>query len=391
MIPGELTAIDEPLLASACAQRWPESQTLDFKRLIPGTDERSSREFLKDVCAMANSDGGDLVYGIDDAQGHANVLSPISATAEPSDAAKRRLSQLLQSAIEPRIEGVSVHAVVLVTGDYVLVVRIPSSFQRPHRFRSGGHTRWVVRVGTHTVDLTYEQIRDAFARTATLTEGARRFRDERISRVLSNTTGRPMQSGPRCVVHLIPIASIAGKASADIRHLYNAYQAFMYHDWSGATRTLNLDGLVVHPGGQADSFAYTQIFRTGVLEASRFMGATRTDLKIIPSGVISGFIRDSIQKFITAAVQWNISGPAIIAASLLNVGEYSFAFQGRYQVTQQNAADRMNMILPEIWIEQLGNVQDIDSIARPLLDTLWQAFDLEACGFYNASGTWGLF
>jgi hypothetical protein len=121
------------------------------------------------------------------------------------------------------------------------------------------------------------------------------------------------------------------------------------------------------------------------------MGATGTDRKIIPSGVISGFIRDSIQKFITAAVQWNISGPAIVAASLLNVGEYSFTFQGRYQVTQQNAADRMNMILPEIWIEQLGNVRDVDSIARPLLDTLWQAFDLEGCGFYNASGTWGLF
>jgi hypothetical protein len=121
------------------------------------------------------------------------------------------------------------------------------------------------------------------------------------------------------------------------------------------------------------------------------MGATVTDEKVIPGGVISGFIRDSIQKFITAAVQWNILGPAIVAVSLLNVGEYSFAFQGRYQVTQQRAADRMNMILPEIWVEQLGSVQGVDSIARPLLDTLWQAFDLEGCGFYDANGTWGMF
>jgi hypothetical protein len=40
-----------------------ESQTLDFKFCLPGKDEPSKVEFAKDVCAFANADGGEIVFG----------------------------------------------------------------------------------------------------------------------------------------------------------------------------------------------------------------------------------------------------------------------------------------------------------------------------------------
>jgi hypothetical protein len=394
MLPGQLPELDEPLLSAVCTEHWPESQTLDFKDVLPGMDDRSRHEFLKDVSAFANASGGDLVYGIHELAGRADRLAPIAIGANPVDATKRRLSQILESGLEPRVEGVAMHAIQLANGDYVLVVRVPASFQRPHRYRMGGHTRWVVRADTHIVDLTYDQIRDAFDRTATLADRARRFRDERLSAVISGTTGRPMQAGPRCVVHLIPIASIAGKASADVRSLYNAYQVFMFDDWGGASRSLNLDGLVIHPGGPREVLAYTQVFRSGALEAARFGGAlAREDAragKAIPSGVVSGFIRDALLKFLEAAVRWNISGPAIASAALLNIGDYRFWYQPRNQFTRSNPSDRPNLILPEIWIDQLRGDADPDAVVRPLLDTLWQSFDLECCEFFDGQGRWVL-
>lgn len=126
--------------------------------------------------------------------------------------------------------------VPLTGSDYVLVVRVPASFQHPHRYRHNDHTRCVVRVDTRTVDLTYEQIRDAFDRGAMLSDRARRLRDERLSGVISGTTGRPLLAGLRCVVHLIPLASVANRLAVDPDPIYHqGYQEFMFSDWGGAT------------------------------------------------------------------------------------------------------------------------------------------------------------
>jgi predicted HTH transcriptional regulator len=66
MINSPLSSLVEEDLQRLCEDRAVESQTLDFKRTIPGKDDRSKNEFLKDVCAFANGNGGDLLYGIDE-------------------------------------------------------------------------------------------------------------------------------------------------------------------------------------------------------------------------------------------------------------------------------------------------------------------------------------
>jgi hypothetical protein len=394
MLPIQLSGIDETMLAQACTDKWPESQTLEFKQTLPGTDDKSRHEFLKDVCALANASGGDIVYGIQEKSGRADQPAPISTSTDPIDATKRRLSQVLESGLEPRLD-VRMHPVGFASGDYMLVVRVPASFQRPHRYKTSQHTRWVVRVDTHVVDLTYDQIRDAFDRSATLADRARRFRDERLTGVISGTTGRPLRPGPRCVVHLLPLASIAGKRSVDVRELYyGPYAQFMFPDWGGATRSFNLDGLLVYPGRHAADHAYTQVFRTGCLEAARFVGALnmedKEDQNAIPSGVASGLIREALIKFLSAANSWGIDGPAIAAVALLDVGGWRFWYQPRGYFTQRNPADRPNLILPELWIERLSAVRNPDEIARPLLDMLWQSFDLPGCAFYDKDGNWAM-
>ena len=132
MLPVETAKVDEALLTTVCIEHWPESQTLDFKRLLPANDEKGKQEFLKDVCAFANAGGGDLVYGIQEQPpGHADQVIPIPIAVHGIDSTKRHLAQLLDSGIEPRLPGVVMQPVPLTSGDYVLVVRVPASFLRP--------------------------------------------------------------------------------------------------------------------------------------------------------------------------------------------------------------------------------------------------------------------
>jgi predicted HTH transcriptional regulator len=45
----------------------PETRQLEFKENIVGNADDEIKEFLKDVSAMANAVGGDIVYGIAEA------------------------------------------------------------------------------------------------------------------------------------------------------------------------------------------------------------------------------------------------------------------------------------------------------------------------------------
>jgi hypothetical protein len=40
MLPDDIGKVDEALLRSVCTGRWPESQTLEFKRELPETSDK---------------------------------------------------------------------------------------------------------------------------------------------------------------------------------------------------------------------------------------------------------------------------------------------------------------------------------------------------------------
>ena len=90
MLLPNLDAINEAYLQGLCDDRTSESQTLEFKLSLPVISEKY--ELQKDLCALANADGGDLVYGI--AQAAPGVASKVMPLPIASlDAARRRIVQ----------------------------------------------------------------------------------------------------------------------------------------------------------------------------------------------------------------------------------------------------------------------------------------------------------
>jgi hypothetical protein len=385
MLPERLEAVDEAFIQGLCTSACPESQRLDFKRALPPAGNDAARlELLKDVAAFANADGGDLVFGVSDDKGCAETVHAI--TSEAADAAQRRLRQMLDAKLERRVSALQFRDVPIAARGYVLVLRVPASFDGPHSFEHNGGRRFVHRTGTNITDMTYEQVRQAFDRGATAVERARQFRERRIEAIKAGKTWAPLRPGPLCVVHVVPLVAMSGRLRVDLNKLYHDYLAFRFRDWGGASRTLNLDGLAVHIGRRGSEHlpAYTQVFRDGSIEAARFGGLTIKDDKIIPGLTVARFFRDCVSQFLPALRAMGLSGPAIIGGALLNTEGYEFAYGDAYSGTAR--ADRSDLVLPEVWIERLEAVTDIDSIARELLDILWQCFDQERCVHFDGSG-----
>jgi len=383
MISEFLADVNEGRLNELCAARTSESLTLEFKRELPARGlDQAKAEFLKDVCAMANAAGGDIVYGIEERDGLAVNLSPI--IDEPFEAVQRRLRQVLDG-VEPRLAAVQFLEVPIAAGGFVMVVRVPQSYVGPHRFNS----RFVFRDATRVADMSYEQLRAAFDRTSSLTTAADAFRSKRLAALTQGQTWRPMMPGPLCVVHAVPIASMSRRIAVDVAAEYARFTALMLPHWGGASRSLNLDGLIVYASAGSEPLTdYTMLFRNGSLEMVAFGGAFVHD-KVIPSTSVAQFFRDAICLSGATCARLGISGPAVIAAAFLNIAGYKFGLsQQRARFEGMPLADRNDLVLPEYWVDDLAAFPPMDEIARPMLDVLWQSFGLLRCFEYNEQGEW---
>ena len=105
-----------------------ESTVIEYKRSFAMKNLKWKEELAKDVSAMANSNGGIIVFGIkekDCGNGHSipEALSPIPT----SEMSKDRLSQLLYSNIQPIIENLEITFIPNTDEDGFFVVHIPQS------------------------------------------------------------------------------------------------------------------------------------------------------------------------------------------------------------------------------------------------------------------------
>jgi hypothetical protein len=392
MLPSHLDSVTAKYLEDLCNNRTPESQTLEFKGELPGRDAKAKNEFLKDVSAIANAQGGDLIYGVQEVDGCASALAPI--TAESVDDARRRLGQILDAGIEPRIIGLQFRDVP-VAGGYILILRVPASFIGPHRYRlEGGHSRFVVRNGVYTSELTYDQLRSAFEKNPTFIDRARQFREQRLGKIIAGDTWKPLPPGPLCVTHIIPISGIVKSFSLDIQRLFNSqWTSFYLHEaWrsSSLDRSTNLDGLVCAPvSSQSQVNGYLQLFRSGAAELLCFGGSQNPPdqnfKSLIPSGLIADFFIASLKTTITELVKLGLTGPIVFGISFLNTKNHSMWINQHYL---SSIADREHMILPEVWIDHVELITDFEDLLRPSLDILWQSFGQQRCPFYDEQGKW---
>ena len=379
-----LQAIDETWLSDLIANRTPESERLDFKRELPQGSDKSRADFLKDVCAFANANGGDLIFGVEEKNAEASGLCPI--TSEDPDAAMRRLGQMMESGIEPRFIGHQFHRIPIASGGYVLLLRIPASYGGPYRYLFNGHSKFVVRSGSHIAEYSYAQLRDAFDRAATIAERARAWHMERLALIKSGKTWRPMRKGPLSVIHVIPLSGLTNKSPLDVAPIHKGYTNFIFPDWGGGSSSFNLDGVIVHPGyiDESGMLSYVQVFRNGAVEAVRYGALLWDERPLLPSNVLAEHLRSALTLIPKGLREIDVSGPALVGISWLGVNGYSLAISN-YQAA---LADRDDLILPEFWCEDVQQLNSPDQIARPALDMLWQAFEQARCQLYDQDGNW---
>lgn len=388
MLPLTLPQLTEAFLAQVCEEQWPETQTLEFKAILPLNGEDARQEFRKDVCALANADGGDLVFGISEKAGRANAILAINGV--DADATKRRLQQILESKVEPRIHGIQFHACPVATGGFVLILRIPSSYEGPHRFGPIAEHRFPIRNDTSTTDMTYDQLRNTFGRESTLLEKAAQFRARRVSRIVSGQTPRKLAAGVIMAVHIVPMCGLAGRANVDIAGIAASFDILRVEANSSWKRNANLDGVVMYPYEDPNGEdCYSQIFRNGCFEIVKnvkYDPQPRTGPAWVIGEWIGEHLRSGFQAYLAAAPKMEIQGPIVLSLSLIGTAGTTLTLSSRSSTNRPIVEDHLD--IPEVLIDGTSEDFDLDKITRPIMDVLYQCYGRNNCHFYDANGKW---
>ena len=140
-----------------------ESVHLDFKAAGSlSKDDKKKAEIAKDVSAFANSDGGIIVYGIEEQEHKAHALSYIDGNTYT----KEWLEQVIQDNIQKRIEGLEIFP-IRDNGDItksIYIVKIPRSSNTPHMSADKCYYK---RNNFRSVKMEEYEVRDLFYRETT--------------------------------------------------------------------------------------------------------------------------------------------------------------------------------------------------------------------------------
>ena len=123
-LPSTLQDIDQLI-----ATQTQESLHLDYKdsRAI---DKSKREEISKDVSAFANADGGTIIYGVTEKK-HLPVAHDNGV--DHNRYSREWLEQVINSNINPRVDGIQIIPIHVSNDNSIYVVGIPKSFQGPHQ------------------------------------------------------------------------------------------------------------------------------------------------------------------------------------------------------------------------------------------------------------------
>lgn len=363
----------------------PEGRTIEYKRELPGTGDGDKVKFLKAVSGMANTDGGDLIYGIDASDG-----IPMSGPGFPTsqaDQVKLRLEGMLQTSVDPRIPSVVLHTVPLEADSCVLVVRTRRSWLAPHRISVSNHVQFYARNSASTYPMDVTQLREAFLVSDQHVDRVRAFVVDRLLRIEQGRVPVALEPGAKMVLHVLPVASLSSRNQHQL--VVPKLERTNFPIFSGGPRASkpNLEGFVVCDGRRGGCQSYTQVFRSGAAEAAVVFGQFDSGEHALAGGRIEHLVNRLLEDLVKQLHGREVPGPYVITLSFVDVAGYEMQSNSVFGNHDRYRYPETMMMLPDVLLETPEEFESW-TIMRPIFDVMWNAFEYDGSPNYDNAGKW---
>lgn len=386
-----LEQITEQDLLALIADGEREGRALDYKREMYGQRDQDRLEVCADVTSLANTVGGHLVLGMDEAEG---VPTAADGVLVPDiDKEMLRLQQILRSGTQPKLPAVGMHPIRLASGNVCLVIRVAKSWARPHAVVNGGEwLRYHARTSSGKYRLDVPEVKAAFLASETTAERMRAFRADRLAAIGAGETPVPLPDKPRLVYHCIPTSAFDPGAAYDLSALAKSQSPQQPTFGFAPFQKYNFDGLLMYEQegelrSQLSRNGYVQAYGEGILEAviaeNRHTGTAGGLLGLPLENVILGHISRLRQALTILGVE----PPVFISLTVFGLkGSIIYANYNMFDSGNHSPIDRDALLFSEVSLEDASAPSEL--LLKPVFDRLWRASGWPSSPSYSDAGVW---
>lgn len=387
-----------------------EDLRLEFKQdcydYEPGNTENKAKkrkEFCKDVAALANAFGGWIICGIVEVNGKASKVLGVEKL--DINARKRDFNSWIERDIEPRLYGVTPHAMLLENGRNILIIEVPRSFAGPHALKIKENTnnddqhiyQFPLRRDGDTTFMTTNDLRRAFVGNASYADQIRDFRRQRveaISKPNSPDSIIELGKGPLFSVHVLPLSMVEqpNRLSFTSTNVEFAQKALNGHENFSSligNRRFNLNGFLLSDTIPTHVQQYFQLYRNGAIEYVKcFPGFDEPRYTIFPMTLIEPYVLSGTAYCVRLLKSLGINEPCYVYLTFARIKRYSWGITGDFgdmgTLETLNKIQHDPLLLPELYVD--GWQERIESQMKPLLDIWANTIGLAHSQSYDQSG-----
>lgn len=356
-----------------------ESKSLDYKRELKLDENKEKKEFLFDVSAFYNTEGGCLIFGIEESKDEKgqNTGTPekiCGINIENEDKLVQQIEEIIKGGTDPSISNVEIE-VKEIDGLKVLIIGIPKRLGLPAMviFRNSNKFYRRRNSGKYLVD-TYE-LNQMFMQNQLLKEKAEDFRLKRIEKVRELKVFPTLDVSASFFIHITPFSFLNENVLDFSNIANNQITVDMNPMLSGGWNYMfNLDGYASYSSMEDHIYSYDQLFRNGIYEiyTSHLFGSRSGYQKEINCVYGEDLIQKTVEKINKALAvlqKFEVEAPFLIGISLHGIREYVIFHSKSGRISRPFMTDEI--IFPEIIL--LTYETDVYKQMKPIFDILYQA------------------
>jgi hypothetical protein len=368
MLNRQLPDLREQDFASLVTGGVAEGRDLEFKRDLPGSTDGDLKEFLADVTSLANAQGGDLIFGIEDRGGVATAVRGIDG--QTIDNTLLRLESIVRDGVEPRMT-MRMQWVSLENGRGVLVLRVPASLAAPHRIRFKNNGRFWTRNSRGKYEMDVHELRHAFTQSEAMPQRLRQLHDEAVSAAEGVDMPFALGANPVAVFSVMPLGLLRERRDLALTPEHTMLPA----KTRGANSLPTLEGILWYspPSDGNIVRAYTLTHRTGRIDAAWAFGGTRQfqngdEARLVWASSFEEGVTEMAVHGVGRLQSYGIDGPWVIMVTAIGI-------RGAAMVCQYDdlsrPAWRDRARLPELILDRVS-----EESLLPIFRAFWFLFGM---------------
>lgn len=373
-----LEELNEADLQALVEGRVSENRFIDYKSILPGTQDQKRKEFLRDVSSFANTLGGYIIYGMTEDSGVATGvcgLGPINLDQEIL-----RMEEMLRTGLRPRVHGISLHPVPLSCGGHALVVKIPRSWSGPHQVVFDKDYRFSARGQNGKYFMEVDELRTHLTGAETMLERCRNHRLDRIAKIAAgDSLAKPAGHEGFLVIHYLPVVSFAEGLRLALKG--DGLQPPVPHPtsfhWGTSSHRFCFEGFHVYMQGvNCQPADYCLVSWNGAMEVVHLMPWRDPAVMQDPwrgcliTRDVELNVRHTVNYLLSVAADLGVEPPGVFALSMVRMRGWKIS-AGRSWDGNWQTIDQDPFLISEVLVDTDG--ADIDCILKGLVDPLWNA------------------